>query len=68
MKEERKEMVYLTTHSTRFHLRLYGVGFMAKGRVYSERGNPLPPLHGLILSDYQQVKDYKCRKNVKDIN
>ena len=29
-KEGRKEMFYLTTHSTHFILRLYGVGHMVK--------------------------------------
>ena len=42
----RKEMFYLTTHST--HLRLYGVGHMVKDHSDSERGNPLPP-HGLLF-------------------
>ena len=37
----RKEMFYLTTHSTHF---IYG--YMASD---SERGNPLPP-HGLLFS------------------
>ena len=32
-----------------FYLRLYGVGHMVKGHSDSERGNPLPPLHGLIF-------------------
>ena len=39
MKEERKEMLYLTTHPTHF---IYG-----KGRL-SERGNPLLP-HGIYI-------------------
>ena len=43
-----KEMFYLTTHSTNFILRLYGVGRMVKDHSYSERGNPLPP-HGLLF-------------------
>ena len=38
-------MFYLTTHSTHFILRLYGVGHMVKDHSDSERGNPLPP-HG----------------------
>ena len=47
MEEEgRKEMFYLTTHST--HLRLYGVIHMVKDHSESERGNPLPP-HGLLF-------------------
>ena len=32
-----------------FYLRLYGVGLMVKAHSDSERGNPLPPLHGLFL-------------------
>ena len=44
----RKEMFYLTTHSTHFILRLYGVGHMIKDLSDSERGNPLPP-HGLLF-------------------
>ena len=41
---EGKEMFYLTTHSTHFILRLYGIGHMVKDHSNSERGNPLPPL------------------------
>ena len=44
----RKEMLYLTTHSNTFYLRLYGVGNMVKDHSDSERGNPLPP-HGLLF-------------------
>ena len=43
-KERRKEMFYLTTHSTHFILRLYGVRHMVKGHSDNERGNPLPPI------------------------
>ena len=42
----RKEMFYLTTHST--HLRLYGIGYMVEDHSDSERGNPLLP-HGLLF-------------------
>ena len=38
-KEGRKEMFYLTTHSTHFILRLHGVGYHSD----SESRNPLPP-------------------------
>ena len=38
--EGRKEMFYLTTHSTHFYLRLYGVRHMVKDHSYRERGNP----------------------------
>ena len=46
--EVRNEMFYLTTHSTHFILRLYGVGHMVKDHSDSERGNLLPP-HGLLF-------------------
>ena len=44
----RKEMFYLTTNSTHFILRLYGVRHMVTDHSDSERGNPLPP-HGLLF-------------------
>ena len=31
-----------------FYLRLNGVRHRVKDHSYSERGNPLPPLHGLL--------------------
>ena len=46
---EREKMFYLTTHSTHFYLRLYGVRHMVKDHSDSEKGNPLPP-HRLLLS------------------
>ena len=48
-KEGRKYMFYLSTHST--HSWLYGViqKIMVKEHSDSERGNPLPPLHGLLF-------------------
>ena len=48
-KEGRKKMFYLTTHSTHFILRLYGVGHMVNDHSGSKRGNLLPPLHGLFF-------------------
>ena len=44
----RKEMFYLTTHSTHF---IYGymASDMVKDHSDSEKGNPLPP-HGLLFS------------------
>ena len=42
-------MFYLTTHSANLYLRLYGVGHTVKDHSDSERGNPLPPLHGLLF-------------------
>ena len=47
--EGRKEMFDLTTHSTHFYLRLYGVRHMVKGHSDSEKGIPLPP-HRLLFS------------------
>ena len=41
-------MCYLTTHSTHFILRLYGVRHMVKDHSDSDKGNPLPPL-GLLF-------------------
>ena len=46
--EGSEEMFYLTTHSTHFYLRLYGVRHMVKVHSDSERGNPLPP-HRLLF-------------------
>ena len=39
----RKEMFYLTTHSTHFILRLYGIRHMVKDHSDSEKGSLLPP-------------------------
>ena len=47
-KNGRKETFYLTTHSTHFYLRLYGVRHMVKDHSDSEKGNPLPP-HRLLF-------------------
>ena len=47
-KEGRKEMFYLTTHSTHFILWLHGVGNMVKYHSDNERGNLLLP-HGLLF-------------------
>ena len=38
---------YFTTHSTHFILRLYGVGHMVEDHSDSDRGNTLPPMHGV---------------------
>ena len=46
--EGRKEIFYLTSHSTYFYLQLYGVKYMVKDHSDSEKGNPLPP-HGLLF-------------------
>ena len=47
-KEGRKEMFYLTTHSTHFYLRLYGIRHMVKHHSDSEKGNLLLP-HRLLF-------------------
>ena len=47
-KEGRKEMFYLTTHSTHFIYWLYGIGHMVKDHSDSEKGNLLPP-HRLLF-------------------
>ena len=43
--EERKQMFYLTTHSTHF---IYSYMASAKYHSNNERGNLLPPLHELL--------------------
>ena len=40
-------MFYLTTHST-FYLPSYGVGYIVKNNLDSERENPLPTLQNLL--------------------
>ena len=35
---------------TFYIIRLYSVGHMAKDHFDNQRGNPLPPLHGLLFS------------------
>ena len=47
-KRGRKEMFYLTTHSTHFIYGLYGIGHMVKDHSDSERGNLLLP-HGILF-------------------
>ena len=42
-------MFYLTTLSTHFIIRLYDFGYMVEDHLYSETGNPLPPLHWLLF-------------------
>ena len=62
----RKEMFYLTTHTTHFILRLCGVRHMVKDHWDSERGNPLPPHRllfpisskGLYASSHRQDDTY----------
>ena len=56
-KEGRKEMFYLTTHSTHFYLRLYGVRYMVKDHSDSEKGNQLLP-HRLLFPIERQDSTY----------
>ena len=42
-------MFYLTTHSTHFYSRVYGVGHMVLDHSDRERGNPLPSPHGILF-------------------
>ena len=53
----RKEMFYLTMHSTHFIYGYNGVGHMVKDHSDSERGNPLPP-HGLLFPTNSKVLLY----------
>ena len=48
----RKEIFYLTTHSTHFIYGLYGVRHMVKDHLDSETGNPLPPHRLFYPNDY----------------
>ena len=57
--EGRKEMFYLTTHST--HLRFYGAGHVVNDHLDSERGNPLPPLFYMQHPTDRIVLCYTCR-------
>ena len=41
LEEGRKEILYLTTHSTHFYIWLYGVGHMVNDHPDCKRGNPL---------------------------
>ena len=47
-KEGRKEMFYLTTHSTHFIYGYMASDIMGKDHYDSEKGNPLPP-HRLLF-------------------
>ena len=48
-KEGRKKMFLFNDTLNTFYLWLYGVGHIAKDHSDIERGNPLPPLHGLFF-------------------
>ena len=45
----RKEMFLFNGALNIFYLQLYVVGHMVKDHSDSERGNPLPPLYGLLF-------------------
>ena len=47
LKKGRKCFIY--RHTQHILIQLYGVGHMVKDHSGSERGNPLPPLHGLLF-------------------
>ena len=65
LKEGRKEMFYLTTHSTHFK-NVYGymASDMVKDHSYNEIVNPLPPHRLLLLSyfSFQPVLHDWCNK------
>ena len=42
-----------------FYLQLYGIGHMVMKRLDSERGNQLPPLHGLLFAPFSLNISYK---------
>ena len=50
LKGSKKEMFYLTTHLKNIYIRFHGFGHMVKDHSDSERGNPLSPPHGLLVS------------------
>ena len=50
-KKEKEGNVLLNNALNTFYLQLYSIGHMVKDHSDSERGNPLPPLHGLLFSD-----------------
>ena len=50
-----KENVLFSDALSTFFIRLYGVGHMVKDHLYSERVNPLPPLHGLLFPSRSKV-------------
>ena len=43
-----KDVVFNDAPNT-FHLRLHGVGHVVKDPATSEKGNQLPPFHGLLF-------------------
>ena len=55
-KKEGNVTFYLKTHSAHFiYGYIYGVGRMVKDYSGSERGNPLPLLHGLLFLIHRKV-------------
>ena len=61
LQEWRKQMFYLTTHSTHYLL-LYGVRHMVEDHSDSNRGNPLLP-HGLLFTMMVEVHSDSHRGN-----
>ena len=49
MAERREGNVLFNDTFNTFYLRLHSVRHMVKNHLYSERRNPLPPLHGLLF-------------------
>ena len=47
--EGRKEIILFDDTLNTFYSQLYGFGHMVKDHSDSERGNPLPPLDGLLF-------------------
>ena len=46
---QKKVAVLFNDALSTFLIWLYGVGHVVKDHSYSKKGNPLPPLHGLIF-------------------
>ena len=57
IKDERKEMFYLTTHST--YCYMASDILIVKDHSDSERGKPLPP-HGLLIPAAVFLSRYLC--------
>ena len=70
---ERKEIIYLTTQSTHFNLRLYGIGHIVMDLSGNERRNPLPPINGLLFltnsTIYRKDSTYRdlCHKGCGEL-
>ena len=55
-KQGRKEMFYLTTHSTYFILWLYGIRHMVNDQSDSERGSLLPRKSSIVCSTCREER------------